>query len=99
MKSYIDNFERLGHPVSLDLGVSLILISLRMEFDSFVQNYNMHSMGKTVNELHAMLKLHEQTLTKKDYALHAIRVGKVQKKNNKQKKPQVAVKGQNQGKG
>ncbi|GKE75193.1 retrotransposon protein, putative, ty1-copia subclass [Tanacetum coccineum] len=36
----------------------------------------MHSMGKTVNELHAILKLHEQTLTKKDHALHAIRAGK-----------------------
>ncbi|GJR98500.1 zinc finger, CCHC-type containing protein [Tanacetum coccineum] len=99
MKSYIDNLERLGHPVSLNLGVSLILISLRKEFDSFVQNYNMHGMGKTVNELHAMLKLHEQTLTKKDHALHAIRAGKVQKKNNKQKKPQLPARGQNQGKG
>ncbi|GJW78089.1 zinc finger, CCHC-type containing protein [Tanacetum coccineum] len=50
-------------------------------------NYNMHSMGKTVNELHAMLKLHEQMLPKKDvaHALHVIRVGKVQKK--KPKKP------------
>ncbi|GKA27686.1 hypothetical protein Tco_0713854 [Tanacetum coccineum] len=76
MKSYIDNLERLGHPVSLNLRVSLILISLRKEFDSFMQNYNMHSMGKMVNELHAMLKLHEQTLTKKDPALHAIRAGK-----------------------
>ncbi|GKF47930.1 hypothetical protein Tco_0141181 [Tanacetum coccineum] len=84
MKSYIDNFERLGHPVSLNLEVGLILISLRKEFDSFVQNYNMHSMGKTVNELHAMLKLHEQTLTKKDHALHVIRAGKVQKKNDTQ---------------
>nr|GEU31445.1 zinc finger, CCHC-type [Tanacetum cinerariifolium] len=27
-------------------------------------NYNMHSMGKTVNELHAMLKLHEQICPK-----------------------------------
>ncbi|GJT90344.1 zinc finger, CCHC-type containing protein [Tanacetum coccineum] len=96
---YIDNLERLGYPVSLNLGVSLILISLRKEFNSFVQNYNMHSMGKMVNELHAILKLHEQTLTKKDPALHAIRESKVQKKNNKQKKPQVAAKGQNQGKG
>ncbi|GKE16118.1 hypothetical protein Tco_1423695, partial [Tanacetum coccineum] len=26
-----------------------------------VQNFSMHGMGKTVNELHAMLKLHEQT--------------------------------------
>ncbi|GKE77448.1 hypothetical protein Tco_1543568 [Tanacetum coccineum] len=76
MKSYIDNLERLGHPVSLNLGVSLTLISLRKEFDNFVQNYNMHCMGKMVNELHAMLKLHEQTLTKKDHALHAIRAGK-----------------------
>ncbi|GJT87542.1 hypothetical protein Tco_1069259 [Tanacetum coccineum] len=29
MKGYIDNLERLGHPVSLNLGASLILISLR----------------------------------------------------------------------
>ncbi|GJX04964.1 zinc finger, CCHC-type containing protein [Tanacetum coccineum] len=55
------------------------------EFDSFMQNYYMHSIGKTVNELHAMLKLHEQTLTNKDPALHVIRAGKVQKKNCKQK--------------
>ncbi|GJY72376.1 retrotransposon protein, putative, ty1-copia subclass [Tanacetum coccineum] len=55
MKSYIDNLEHLGHPVTLGLDVSLILIGL--------QNYNMHSLGKTFNELHAMLKLHEQTLT------------------------------------
>ncbi|GKE09943.1 hypothetical protein Tco_1413494, partial [Tanacetum coccineum] len=39
MKSYIDNLERLGHPVTLKLGVSLILIGLSKEYDSFVQNY------------------------------------------------------------
>ncbi|GJT79227.1 hypothetical protein Tco_1053569 [Tanacetum coccineum] len=34
----------------------------------------MHQPGKTVNELHAMLKLHEQTLPKNNApALHAIR--------------------------
>ncbi|GJU67233.1 retrotransposon protein, putative, ty1-copia subclass [Tanacetum coccineum] len=76
MKGYIDNLERLGHPVTLDLAVSLILIGRRKEFDGFVQNYNMHSLGKTVNELYAMLKLHEQTLTlpkNNAPALHAIR--------------------------
>ncbi|GJT36858.1 hypothetical protein Tco_0936723 [Tanacetum coccineum] len=67
IKSYIDNLEHLGHPVTTGLGVSLILISLRKEFDGFVQNYNMHSMGKTINELHAMLNLHEQTLPKKQH--------------------------------
>ncbi|GJY74752.1 retrotransposon protein, putative, ty1-copia subclass [Tanacetum coccineum] len=53
MKGYIDNLERLGHPVTLGLAVSLILIGLRKEFDGFVQNYNMHSLGKTVNEFWA----------------------------------------------
>ncbi|GKB73338.1 retrotransposon protein, putative, ty1-copia subclass [Tanacetum coccineum] len=76
MKSYIDNLERLGNPVSLGLG--------------------------TINQLHDMLKLHEQTLPKNNTpALHAIRAGKVQKGNNKHKKPQpqLAARGQNQGKG
>nr|GEW55971.1 retrotransposon protein, putative, Ty1-copia subclass [Tanacetum cinerariifolium] len=77
MKGYIDTLERLGHSVTLGLGVSLILIGLHKEYDSFVQNYNMHSMGKTVNELHAVLKLHEQTLPKNNaHALNAIRAGK-----------------------
>nr|GEU84203.1 retrovirus-related Pol polyprotein from transposon TNT 1-94 [Tanacetum cinerariifolium] len=47
------------------------------EYDNFVQHYNMHGMRKTVNELHAMLKLHDQTLPKKDaHALHIIKAGK-----------------------
>ncbi|GJS91620.1 retrotransposon protein, putative, ty1-copia subclass [Tanacetum coccineum] len=93
MKSYIDQLEHLGHPITLNLGVSLILVRLSKEYDSFVQNYNMHSMGKTVNELHAMLKLHEEILPKKVVApmLHAIRSGKVWK--NKNKKPSKAAKG------
>ncbi|GJR05378.1 hypothetical protein Tco_0528362 [Tanacetum coccineum] len=74
MKGYIDNLERLGRPVGQNLAVIIILVFLDKDFDSFVQNYNMHDMGKTVNELHAMLKLHEETLPKKDAnpALHAI---------------------------
>nr|GEZ73396.1 hypothetical protein [Tanacetum cinerariifolium] len=44
-------------------------------------NYNMHSMEKTVNELHAMLKLHEKTLPKNNApALHAIRAAELLKK-------------------
>nr|GFA46743.1 zinc finger, CCHC-type [Tanacetum cinerariifolium] len=101
MKCYIDNLERLGHPVTLGLGVSLILIGLRKEYDGFVQNYNMHSMGKTVNELHAMLKFYEQTLPKSNAsALNAIRAGKVQKGNkHKKSQSQTAAWGQNHGKG
>ncbi|GJV52541.1 retrotransposon protein, putative, ty1-copia subclass [Tanacetum coccineum] len=93
MKSYIDNLERHGQPVSHNLAVSLSLVSLNKDYDTFVQNYNMHGMGKTVNELHAMLKLYEDTLPKKDanLALHAIRVGRVQK--NQKNKPHKAAKG------
>ncbi|GKF28774.1 zinc finger, CCHC-type containing protein, partial [Tanacetum coccineum] len=49
-------------------------------------------MGRTVNELHAMLKLHEETLPKKvdAPALHAIRAERSRKKN---KKPSKAAKG------
>ncbi|GKD64321.1 hypothetical protein Tco_1306429 [Tanacetum coccineum] len=49
------------------------------EYDGFVQNYNMQDMGKTVIELHAMLKLHEQTLPKKHdaHALHSNRASRI----------------------
>ncbi|GJS29174.1 zinc finger, CCHC-type containing protein [Tanacetum coccineum] len=98
MKGYIDNLERLGQPVGQNLAVSLILVSLNKDFASFVQNFNMHGMGKTVNELHAMLKLHEESLPKKDAnpALHAIRAGRVQK--NQKNKPHKAGRG-GKGKG
>nr|GEW59922.1 retrotransposon protein, putative, Ty1-copia subclass [Tanacetum cinerariifolium] len=50
--------------------------------------HSVSSLGKTINELHAMLTLHEQTLSRHNApALHTIRAGKVQKVN-KQKKSQ-----------
>nr|GEW03455.1 hypothetical protein [Tanacetum cinerariifolium] len=39
MKSYIDDLEHLGQPMSLRLVVSLILVSLSKDYDGFVQNY------------------------------------------------------------
>nr|GEV76015.1 retrotransposon protein, putative, Ty1-copia subclass [Tanacetum cinerariifolium] len=57
----------------------------------------MHRLRKTINELYAMLKLHEQTFPKNNaHALHDIRAGKVQKVNkHKIPQPQMAAKGQN----
>ncbi|GJY14199.1 hypothetical protein Tco_0383508 [Tanacetum coccineum] len=60
MKSYLDTLERLGYAMPKELGVSLILNSLNKDYDYFLQNNNMQSMGKTLAELHAMLKLHEK---------------------------------------
>ncbi|GJV14224.1 zinc finger, CCHC-type containing protein [Tanacetum coccineum] len=62
----LDILERLGYAMPNELGVSLILNSLNKRYDQFVQNYNMHSMGKTIAELHAMLKLHEKGAKGKD---------------------------------
>ncbi|GJY45195.1 retrotransposon protein, putative, ty1-copia subclass, partial [Tanacetum coccineum] len=70
------NLETLG---AYDMLKELkTLFSQQAEQDSlFVQNYNMHGMGMTVNELYVMLKLHEKTRPKRDApALHAIRAGK-----------------------
>nr|GEX22508.1 hypothetical protein [Tanacetum cinerariifolium] len=39
MKSYIDNLEHLGQPVSLRLAVNLILISMSKEYDEFAPSY------------------------------------------------------------
>ncbi|GKC40081.1 zinc finger, CCHC-type containing protein [Tanacetum coccineum] len=96
MKGYLDTLECLGYAMPKELGVSLILNSLNKDYDQFVQNYNMHSMGKMIVELHAMLKLHEKGIPKKAEtpAVLAIREGKIQKDK---KKPQGA-KGKDKGK-
>ncbi|GKA68846.1 zinc finger, CCHC-type containing protein [Tanacetum coccineum] len=87
MKSYLDTLECLGYAMPKELGVILILNSLNNDYNQFVQNYNMHSMGKTLAELHAMLKLFEKGIPKKakTSAVLAIREGKIQKDK---KKPQ-----------
>nr|GFC28993.1 hypothetical protein [Tanacetum cinerariifolium] len=65
MKIYLDTLKRLGFAMPNELGVSLILNSLNKDYDQFIQNYNMHSMGKAIAELHDMLKLHEKGIPKK----------------------------------
>nr|GEX69602.1 zinc finger, CCHC-type [Tanacetum cinerariifolium] len=85
MKSYLDTFERLGYAMPNELNVSLIFNSLNKDYDQFVQNYNMHNMGKTLAELHAMLKLYEKGIPKKAETLSmlAILEGEIQKDKKK----------------
>ncbi|GJZ32400.1 zinc finger, CCHC-type containing protein [Tanacetum coccineum] len=73
MKAYLDQMERLGYPMPLVLGVNLILTLLLKVYDQFMQNYNMNNMGKTIPELHAMLKLLEKSIPKKALAVLSIR--------------------------
>ncbi|GJS82580.1 hypothetical protein Tco_0749121 [Tanacetum coccineum] len=65
MKGYLDTLECLGFPMPNELSVSLILNSLNKDYDQFIQNYNMHIIGKTIAGLLAMLKLHEKGIPKK----------------------------------
>ena len=45
--------------------VGMVLKSLSKDFEGFVRNYNMHSMAKTIVELHVMLIEYEKNLPKK----------------------------------
>nr|GEV11935.1 zinc finger, CCHC-type [Tanacetum cinerariifolium] len=96
MKSYLNTLECLGYAMPKEPSMSLILNSLNKDYDQFVQNYNMHSMGKMLAELHAMLKLHEKGISKKveTPTVLAIREGNFQKDRMK---PQ-GVKGKAKGK-
>nr|GEV83443.1 hypothetical protein [Tanacetum cinerariifolium]GEW21948.1 hypothetical protein [Tanacetum cinerariifolium] len=66
LKSYLDTLGCLCYAMPNKLGASLILNSLNKDCSYFIQNYNMHSIGKTIAELHAMLKLYENGAKGKD---------------------------------
>nr|GEW41468.1 hypothetical protein [Tanacetum cinerariifolium] len=55
MKGYVDQLERLGYVLPQDISVGLILNGITRDFAGLMRNYNMHNMGKTIGELHAML--------------------------------------------
>ncbi|GJT02856.1 retrotransposon protein, putative, ty1-copia subclass, partial [Tanacetum coccineum] len=91
MKDYVEHLERLGYVLPQDLSVGLILNGLTSDFTGFVQNYNMHNMGKTIGELHAMLIVYEKGLPKKAETpqVMMIKGGKIQKANKKSLKAKV----------
>ncbi|GJV64864.1 hypothetical protein Tco_1475692 [Tanacetum coccineum] len=58
---------------------------LTSDFVGFVRNYNMHNMGKTIGELHALLIEYEKGLPKKTTTpqVMAIQGGRIDKANKK----------------
>ncbi|GJW27362.1 retrotransposon protein, putative, ty1-copia subclass [Tanacetum coccineum] len=99
MKGYLDQPERLGYMLPQDLIVGLILNGVTKDFAGFVRNYNMHNMGKTIGELHAMLIEYEKGLPKKADTpqVMMIKGGKIQKAKKKSLK--AKGKGKANGKG
>ncbi|KAJ9557068.1 hypothetical protein OSB04_011682 [Centaurea solstitialis] len=111
MKRHLDHLERLGHPVPLQLATDTILNSLSEDYRTFVVNYNMNNMEKTIAELHSMLKTAELNMGNKNKTKDVLMVkdGGVKKKNghastSKGKGPVQAIqsapkKGKGKGKG
>nr|GEW77245.1 putative retrotransposon protein [Tanacetum cinerariifolium] len=62
MKGYMDQLHALGKSYDNDMAINLINRSLNKDFVDFVKNFNMHCVGKTVTELHALLIDYEKGL-------------------------------------
>ncbi|GKC22314.1 retrotransposon protein, putative, ty1-copia subclass [Tanacetum coccineum] len=89
--------EKLTGPNFTNWYRNLRIVLRRKDYDQFVQKYNMHSMEKTIAELHVMLKLHEKGIPKKAEtpAVLAIREGKIQKDKRKSRWTKGKDKGNN----
>src|SRR5665213_2660505 len=64
VQALIDRLEKLGEKVSKIMQQDLILCALPPLFSLFVTNYHMHSMDKTISELHGMLRNFESEMLK-----------------------------------
>nr|GFC09819.1 hypothetical protein [Tanacetum cinerariifolium] len=65
MKGYMDQLHDLGKSYDNDMAINLINRPLNKDFGDFVRNFNMHCVGKTVTELHALLIDYEKGLKDK----------------------------------
>jgi hypothetical protein len=59
MMSYVEQLEKLECPVDKGLVTDIVLNSLPPKYSSFIMNYHMHGMEKSLGELHGMLKTAE----------------------------------------
>jgi hypothetical protein len=64
MMGYIETLTKLGFEIKDDLATNLILQSLPVSYESFIINFHMNGMEKTVAELHGMLKTAEDGIKK-----------------------------------
>ena len=62
MKGHLEHLDKLGLKIEQKLAVDIILKSLPEAYDSFIMNFNMHGMEKTVSKLHGMLKTAEKNI-------------------------------------
>jgi hypothetical protein len=56
MTDYLETLDKLGCKLKDELATDMILQSLLVSYESFIINFHMNGMEKTVVELHGMLK-------------------------------------------
>src|SRR3954471_17639333 len=69
MSGYADKLVSLGISIPIDLGIHRVLQSLPPSYKSFVMNYNMQGMKKSLLELLSMLKTAEVEIKKEHQVL------------------------------
>jgi hypothetical protein len=78
MMGYIETLTKLSCEIKDDLATDVILHSLPASYESFIMNFCMNGMEKTVAELHGMLKTAEDSIKKNPN--HVMMVQKDKKK-------------------
>jgi hypothetical protein len=78
MMCYIEILTKLGCEINDDLATDVILPSLLMRYESFIMNFYLNGMEKTVTELHGMLKIVDDSIKKNPN--HVMMVQKEKKK-------------------
>ena len=97
MSGYYNHLSQLGVNLPDDCVIDRILQSLPPSYKSFVMNYNMQGMDKTIPELFAMLKAAEVEIKKEHQVLMVNKTtsfkkkGKGKKGNFKKNGKQVAT--------
>jgi hypothetical protein len=84
MMGYIETLTKLGYEIKDDLATNVILQSLPVSYESFIMNFHMNDMEKTVTELHGMLKIAEDDIKKPN---HMMMVQKEKKKRKRSTPP------------
>jgi hypothetical protein len=64
MMGYIETLTKLGYKIKDDLATDVILHSHSMSYESFIMNFHMNGIEKTVAELHGMCKIVEDSIKK-----------------------------------
>jgi hypothetical protein len=77
--------DKLGCELKDDLATDVILQSFPMSYESFIMNFHMNSMEKTVTELHGMLKIADDSINKNPN--HVMMVQKKKKKRKRSSSP------------